>query len=272
MKFRLPPGAGWDAIPRITQGSYIYMRKDALIMQSRPDQPRDSSFCGDFYRAQLEASASGIPWIYEIFQYSAHNFAVESNDTWKDVLTRGQFGTLWMIINPDGTTYHPADHTCPDLTPPEDEDMPWSVVKEWSFAVDGAVANIDYPIEDGITELYVIMDAVTASVAGFRRLVISTDGGASYFTGLAHYNNLVGAGTVGGIQGMMISSSSGTAALTGWMWLVGLNLGNRRVITRLVTTGSFGYMFVANNDPVTDVRLQNTAGNLNGGKMTILGR
>lgn len=272
MKIKGQPGVGFSAIPRISSGFYIMMRDDDLIVRARPDQPYDRSYCGEFYRAQLAGSAGGVPWTLSVAYESAVNWAKEGNDTWKDVITRGHFGTLFYIYDDDGNVWHPADHSCPGPLIPEDEELPWTIVKQWSHAVDGTITNLDYPIAPGITELYVLMDAVTASSAGFRRVIVSTDGGATYKTALSDYATITAAGATATIQGMMLSSSNVTTALYGTAWIIGLNLGNRRVVSRCLTGTFTAIIFVGNNDPITNIRINNTAGNLTGGRLTILGR
>ena len=57
----------------------------------------------------------------------------------------------------------------------------------WDFAVDGAVANVDFTGLAGATDIRLIMSAVTKSVSGAPIVVVSVNNGASYYTTSGDY-------------------------------------------------------------------------------------
>lgn len=202
----------------------------------------------------------------------AETWAIGSNDTWKDTVMRAQFGTLFKVEGPNGEIYFPAGHPCPPIIPSPGDEMPWTIRKRWSFAVDGAVANIDHTDTEGDTEWLVIFDRVTTSAAGFRIMQLSTDAGASYYTALGNYNSW-GTGGVSAAQNAVYANiSSTTAALSGATWIPNLTLGQGLVVGIGLPFGNAAYQLIASQDPVDAIRVKNTAGNLAGGAVTILGR
>lgn len=266
------PGRGFLPWSRISSGVYLRIYDDKTVVSTRPKQPRLRDIASVFNKIQMKASAGMVKFAVEEEVQAAHAWQIGSNDTWKDILTRAQFGTAYKIVLTDGTEYHPANHGYEPPPKPEPTDLPWTVVKEWSFAVDGATNAIDYVLGTGITELIVIGEAVTRSSSAFNQLVVSEDGGTTFKTTLGNYKTWATNGVPSDQTGFPIPETTTFGALNTVAWFIGLNLGNHRTVMHMTTGFVGGAMYVASDNVVNAVRLRPTAGNFNGGKWTILGR
>ena len=121
MKIKRQPGIGPVAKPRNTSGVYFAVQGDTLIVKGKPKQPRLKKAQDEYNRDLMRYSAWLLNIAHPLEIASAQAFAVNSNDTYKDILTRAQFGTLFRVIGPNGEEYFPARHALypPSVIPPD---------------------------------------------------------------------------------------------------------------------------------------------------------
>jgi len=274
MKITRQPGVGFEPLPRITEGMYIYIRNDQLIVAKRPNQPYDDTYCGQFYRDQMRYSAGIMAYAIPQEVSGAMAWQVNSNDTWKDALTRAQFGTLFRVWLKDGTEYHPADHSCTMPVPEEDGEMPWTVVKLWEHSVSGNTLQVEYIVEEGYTEFFFMLDNVSRAASDWIVVRCSTDGGASYPSGVGTYIDINSVGVQSTIGAFFFPANFTTAGTGGNGWVIGANIGNKWTswFSSFSATGTA--RFIANNDPVNAFKVgpTNLATNMTGGRILILAK
>ena len=274
VKFKGQPGIGFASIPRISSGYYAFIKGDDLFIRARPRQPYKKDRCSEFYRVQMQASAAMIGYAIPLEIEGSHNWQVNSNDTWKDALTRAQFGTLMRIILEDGTEYHPADHSCPSLEIAGTGDMPWTLASLWEHSVSGNTLQHEFVFGTDYKELYIILDGVARAAADWIVVRCSTDNGATYPGGVGTYIDVNSVGVASTIGAFFFPQNFTTAATSGQGWIGGCDVGKKLVWWGSTFSTTATARFIANNDPVNAIKVgpTNFLTNMTSGRIAIFAR
>jgi hypothetical protein len=145
----------------------------------------------------------------------------------------------------------------------------WTHIDTWDQAIDGTVASFDFDVT-GYEEVLLLFYAVTASSSGQRAVRVSTDG-VNFLSGAADYVRVDPAGTVATSSTFAVHDTSSTAARYGQMVIKALSLNGVKKPMFPHNRGVGGFCD-ATTSPIVAVRVLNTAGNLNGGTITVLAR
>lgn len=145
----------------------------------------------------------------------------------------------------------------------------WELIEFHDFAATPQ-ATLDVDVV-GYTDLLVIFVGVTVAVSGTRMVLLSVDGGSTFYSTLGDYVSVL---ATGGITGANILQPAGTAsalARSGNLYIYGIN-----VPATVKTSSSIAnpaQQFLASLDPVTDIRIGDSSGsNLTGGQVYVLAR
>jgi hypothetical protein len=148
----------------------------------------------------------------------------------------------------------------------------WEVAATWTYSV--PVPEVDFTGLGGYTDLLIIIDGVELSVTGVRCVRVSTDNGASFFTGAVYPNVLTG-GTLSAGTAILSHGTNATAARTGIVRLNAINTtSSPKVAESIVRAANFiPTLFTGSADPIDAIRVfGNAGGNLTGGSILVLGR
>lgn len=147
----------------------------------------------------------------------------------------------------------------------------WTVVSSWDFSVSGAVPEIITTGLGNFTELYLVALSVTKAISGTLEARVSTDGGVTFWTTAGDYVVVPNTGSTTNSSGFNLHSTSATAARSGWANILNNVVG---VPPRITGTAPEVRFFVADLvNPIDAVRIYPSGGgNLNGGKIWVLGR
>jgi len=182
------------------------------------------------------------------------------------------FGTLFYVIAPDGTVATPFNHRYyPPITPTGD-DVPWTLINDWEFTVDGVTNAINITGLAAYHELFISMNAVGCSSSAFRQVLCSTDNGATYFSSSGNYEAIQSNGVPSVQSAMFLSVTQSTAVLSAQTYIPFINIGAKYACACPQDGGAWAYRFVANNDPVTAIRIRPSAGNFNSGRIGTFAR
>jgi len=250
---------------RISGGIYGFPRADGTwIYRKRPVQPATNDEASQYNRDLMRYSAWLASEAQPLEVQTARNFEVNSNDTWKDILTRAQFGTLFRVYTPEGEPYHPADHSLPQPEPPQPGMANFDLLLLTPFVTGTPLAQIDFAIPAGYTELICMMRLVGASSAGIRVLQYSVDNGATFKSGASDYKIINTNGTETNAAGSTFNLTSTTSQQSGAIWIPNVTLGQGTLQTFSPQQSGMSTIFVASAQPVTNIRFKNGAGNLTG--------
>lgn len=144
----------------------------------------------------------------------------------------------------------------------------WTKISDTTIAA--PTANIDVDVT-GYSDITLIGRLITTSSSTTRIVLVSTDGGATFFNTLGNYifNDAGGAETT---TGRLLSHGSNTTAAR---TIIGVAIGiDQTGFPKLCQEigGGRQVLFVANENPITHVRFAATAGNMTGGRCIVLGR
>lgn len=149
----------------------------------------------------------------------------------------------------------------------------WTLVDSWTHSSD--VPNVDFDGLDAYSELLIIGRLLTASSGGFRQVQASVDGGSTFYGTSGDYVSIhPDTGTESAASSFGGNSESTTAARTFSSLIPGSNLaGVPKLALNLSTAASNQRrMFVASTNAIDAIRVLNSAGNLTGGSIYVLGR
>jgi hypothetical protein len=152
----------------------------------------------------------------------------------------------------------------------------WEVLVEWDHAVEGTINSLEVNTTD-YEEFMVICSAVTTSVAAWRVLQFSVNGGTSYFGAVGDYELIAATGTVSTESAAFLHGTSSALARTSYAHIPRLQALPRRAIV-IPQRGLL--VFPANSaDPINRIRFSAltanatpTGANLTGGRVVMLGR
>jgi len=252
---------------------YTAIRNEKLVVYKWPRRWKKTDRCSDFYRDQMRAAAAMLKYAIPQELESALNFSKGSNDTYKDILFRAQFGTLFQVVLPDGTICGIADHTCPPLEQQDTSDMPWSIITRWEHAVDGDTAEVNALLPDSTQQVAVVAHAITVNTTRNLRAYISTDDGATYWTTNGNYIGVINGGGSSNAPGMIITPTTVAGSRSGFLNIQPTSIGLKTCMGVSPMWNTPMYLFVADDNPVTNIKISNElTGLITGGAITILGR
>lgn len=191
------------------------------------------------------------------------------DDTHGAVLYRDSAGWAALAPGTDGDvlTTHGSGADPTWETPSAGGGGPWTQVA--STTIGAAVAQVDVTNLGGYSDLMVIGRALTASSAGFRIVQASVNNGSTFYSASGDYRGISSTG----VESNTSDWGGNGASLTGATSFVLHILHN---ITGSIKTGFVQgnppILFVASTNVVDALRIKNTAGNLTGGTITVLGR
>jgi hypothetical protein len=126
------------------------------------------------------------------------------------------------------------------------------------------IENLDYTNLGGYTGLLVILNRVGSSVDGIRQLLVSTDNGASY---LSEYHSMWENGGATIDPAMELHDAANDLGRTAKIVIEG-NLTGTQKVGHTAT----GHYLIQTEDVINAIRIRNSAGNLIGGQVYVLGR
>lgn len=138
-------------------------------------------------------------------------------------------------------------------------------------AVDGSKANIDFTGLGAFNEFLVIMRSLTAANSGVRQLLVSVNGGSSYYSASGDYASSITDGTDLNTTQMAAHATNSTAARSLWAHI----LNNTATIPKIcIFSGSnAARMFLASASVIDALRISNSAGgNITGGTVRVYAR
>lgn len=143
----------------------------------------------------------------------------------------------------------------------------------WELIASGTIANpttvLDFDISAYSEVLFEAKD-VTLTANGQRVIRLSTDGGATFWSAFGNYRSLSSSGSTTAAAQLVIATNSSSAANSILAHIQGINLTGNRKFAQF--WGSFYTYLDASLDPVTDLRLQATVGDMTGGTYSLIGR
>lgn len=143
-----------------------------------------------------------------------------------------------------------------------------------TVTISSPVAQVDFTDLDAYAELFVHLDAVTASASGTRAIKFSTDNGSTFYGGASDYKYYDEAGTLTSVSRITFHSTNATAARYGFLQLLNPNSsGNPKWFHRPhYTTNPLGF-FNVSTSVIDALRVYNDAtGNLTGGTISLFCR
>jgi hypothetical protein len=146
----------------------------------------------------------------------------------------------------------------------------WTLIS--TVNISGTPTQVDFTSLGSYTDIMVLCDSVTSSVSGFRQLLVSTNGGSSYYSTTSDYRAIQGSGAQNTAAAMMTHTTSGSIARSFSGIIFGIN--DTGVPKVAISTISNGTWFIADNaNPINALRINNSAGGtLNAGTIHLLGR
>lgn len=144
----------------------------------------------------------------------------------------------------------------------------WTSAGSWSWSSN--VPNVDINGLGSYNELLIIVQGVTASTSGTRRILVSVDNGASFFSNVADYQFVNSSGVAANNAGMNYSGST-TAARSFVCHILNTKGATKRAVVS--ASGGFDFLFSASSLDIDAIRLDQAAGgNLTAGSMLVFGR
>lgn len=145
---------------------------------------------------------------------------------------------------------------------------PWSVAATWTHTTN--VPNVDFGSLSGDEILIVVRD-LASTASSVRRVRVSTDGGATFFSTLGNYLSLPAAGNAGNNSIIAGTTTSATTGRTFFAHILNAGVTGADKIC-ISSAGNFYNMFVANGDPINGLRIDCNTGDISGGSITVLTR
>jgi hypothetical protein len=146
----------------------------------------------------------------------------------------------------------------------------WGHITTWTWSTN--VAQVDITGLAGYSEIYVTVRNMTLSVSGVRQFRLSTDNGATFFSGASDYVSEATNGVEAFQSNFGIHGTSATAARSGSVHIIGANLTG---FIKPIELPNFGGSaeFIGSTDPVNAIRFFPSAGgNITGGVIEVWGR
>lgn len=123
----------------------------------------------------------------------------------------------------------------------------------------------------GYTDILIIGLNLTTSASGVRQIALSVDGGATFYTTTGDYALFSDNGALTNTTGIIGHGTASSAARTIAGDILGINMSGIPKLSREIGAGR-QRLFLASEDPITDIRLFSSAGTISGGRLIVLGR
>lgn len=135
-----------------------------------------------------------------------------------------------------------------------------------------ATANLDTSVAGKVDVQIEIYDVVL-SASGQRIVELSTDNGATYWTASGNYQQILENGTLVAQSAIIVHGTANAAARSGLVGLTDINNSDAPKYADRPNVSNGGLVrFQATNDPITNVRVRGTAGNMTAGRVRVIGR
>lgn len=145
----------------------------------------------------------------------------------------------------------------------------WTLISTTTIAA--PAANIDFTGLGAYSDLLLIARGLTASLSGTRQAFVSTDNGATFFNTSGNYVFVASDGLETNVANAAITSAASAAARTLQMEIKGNVTNTPKTIQNVGSVQP--RIFIADNaNEIDAIRLNNSAGNLTGGTIYLLGR
>lgn len=272
MKLKPPTGLGNLPIIRSAGNVYTRITKRGMYLSKWPRPWKLNTAGQQFNRDQMAVSAYMIKLATPESIDAAMHWEKNSNDTWKDAMTRAQFGTLFQVELSDGTICGIADHGYIAPVEPEESEVPWTLIKEWTFSIDGATNAINITDLAAYHEVAIAMNAVGCSSSAFRQALASTDNGLTYASAAGNYESIQNNSVPATQNAFYLSITQSTAVLSSLTIISFLNVGLKYPVSQTNPGGTFGYRYIKDDLPINAIRLRPSAGNFNSGRFGIFAR
>lgn len=142
----------------------------------------------------------------------------------------------------------------------------WELVGTWTHS--GDVSFVDFDVS-GYSAINIIGRLITLSVSGFRAVLVSTDGGSTFYTASGDYKTLSNTGVESNTTSWGSHFGASTTATTFTANAEGINITG--TIKRMESNGNPDRLFTVSTDAITDIRVKATAGSFTGGSINIVG-
>jgi hypothetical protein len=272
VKLKPPIGVGREPIIRSAGNVYTRVTKRGLVVEKWPRSSRPTTDTAIFNRTQMKVAADMIKYAVPADVESARNFQVGSNDTWKDILMRAQFGTLFKVIAPDGTIATVANHGYVPPVPTGGDHVPWSLIQEYDIAVSGPTSLIKVLATDTYDEILIAMVQVTRSASATSQVRCSTNGGTTFFGTLGNYKAMLVNSREGDQTGFFFHTNLTVALQTSYMLIQLMRIGKKYCRGVAAAGQNLNYRFVANDSPVNALGIVPSSGTFNAGHFGVFAR
>jgi hypothetical protein len=146
----------------------------------------------------------------------------------------------------------------------------WTVIA--TNTISAPVAQVDFTSISGYNEILFIARGLTASSSGARKVYVSVDGGSTFYTTSGDYVVPSSTGIESNTDSFAVDGgAASTAARTIISHIINYSLNGVEKIAA-PNSQNVHRIFVASTAPINALRFVNSAGNLTGGTITILGR
>lgn len=145
----------------------------------------------------------------------------------------------------------------------------WETITLYDQAIDGSQAEVIANITN-FQAFEVIFQDVTTASSGVRSILVSTDGGSTYFTTSGNYVEISNTGVETNGTSWGFHDTGTTSARSGWMKAEATNVGGT---FKYCDTPGSKRLFVANTLALTHIKVLNSGGgNFTGGTISISGQ
>ena len=146
----------------------------------------------------------------------------------------------------------------------------WTLIS--TTTISSPVATVDLINLSTYNDLSIICRLLTASSSGNRQVLASIDNGSTFYSTSGDYVTLASTGTESATVAGFSHSTATTSARTVGGIIDGANINGDPKWFRSLLTADSDRLFVVSTSPINALRVQNSAGNLTGGTIYLLGR
>ena len=252
-----------------------FMQKDiAAAVKGTPLMPRDFMtmiMAGRAFIVQLEdgrriypmAGVNDVSLSLDVISQTVGSMMARGPAYWQPI-EGGDAGFLLTSNGPDQIPSWQPGPSGPAV-------QPWTLLKRWDFATDGAVADVPALVA-AYQDVMICFQGVTSVAASLRAVEISTDNGVTWHQANGNYQQVGAAGTLTSTPAWYLHTTANNNPRWGIISIFNLrdNSGPKFGYAAATTQS----IFTASNAPITNVRAcaRTATTNLNGGVIQIWGR
>lgn len=135
----------------------------------------------------------------------------------------------------------------------------WTLVGHWDFGTDGAVATVTSSSLSSYNEVFIFASGAGRTVAGQHTVLVSTDGGTTYYNTSGNYVIISNAGASSNQTAFIVDNSSVTTAKR-WSAHIFNTKGPEKHMHAVIQTGFPSQAFVGSASDITNVQVSATTG------------